>query len=381
MDGEGVSVKLQSRRSLGASSSAACVSTGQVGAGCLALERPIIRLADNAPKFGSCGSGTTGGSGGSRPVVDFTMSTSEQHPTSVSGVNFNQLFKGIDVVIGKGTPAAAGVQLPGAQGSSIQDTTITVGSGYAGVVGGAGAGGSHEMVTVLGGRVGMDYTATLNCPTITGATLLNQTVAAIIYDGLEAASVVGTTIQLAAGAVALKVTSGSGSKWGEVSIVDSTVSAAQGTTAPAAFDTNRSLYLRNVYLKGFDTVCDSAPTTPAFKLNPESGWNLANELSLGRPIPGTAGESCPAGMVMSIFINGKQTTQPWLANISTTGVLAPPRTYGTQHSWDEPSFPSMDMPGVVDVRTMGAVGNGLHDDTAVIQKVRRCLCLVFQLPS
>ena len=100
----------------------------------------------------------------------------------------------------------------------------------------------------------MDYTATLNCPTITGATLLNQTVAAIIYDGLEAASVVGTTIQLAAGAVALKVTSGSGSKWGEVSIVDSTVSAAQGTTAPAAFDTNRSLYLRNVYLKGFDSV-------------------------------------------------------------------------------------------------------------------------------
>ena len=61
----------------------------------LALERPVIRLVDHAPKFGSCGTSTTGGSGGSRPVVDFTMTTNPSHPTSVSGINFNQLFKGI----------------------------------------------------------------------------------------------------------------------------------------------------------------------------------------------------------------------------------------------------------------------------------------------
>ena len=111
-------------------------------------------------------------------MVDFTMDRDEDHPTRVSGINFNQLFKGIDVVIGQGTPAASGVQLPGAQGSSVQDATITVGSGYAGLVGGAGAGGSHAMVTVVGGRVGLDYSVTLNCPTIAGLTLINQTFAA-----------------------------------------------------------------------------------------------------------------------------------------------------------------------------------------------------------
>ena len=158
-----------------------------------ALRRPVIRLADGAVGFQ--GGPGCGGSGGSRPVVDFTMVTSGSHPTQVSGINFDQLFKGIDVVIGTGTPAAAGVQLPGAQGSSVQDVTVTVGSGYAGLVGGAGAGGSHEMVTVIGGRVGLDYSTTLNCPTITGATLINQTVAAIVYDGLEAGSVVGATIR------------------------------------------------------------------------------------------------------------------------------------------------------------------------------------------
>jgi hypothetical protein len=159
-------------------------------------------------------------------VVDFTaINDPEAAKASVSGINFNQLFKGIDVVIGAGNPGASGVQLPGAQGSSVQDATITVGDGWAGISGGSGAGGSHEMVTVIGGQVGLDFSVSLNCPTVTGATLINQTRAAIIYDGLEAASAVGLSVKLAPGssAVALEVTSGPASKWGEFSWIDSTI--------------------------------------------------------------------------------------------------------------------------------------------------------------
>jgi hypothetical protein len=198
-------------------------------------------------------------------------------------VNFNQLFRGIDVVIGTGTPGATGVQLPGAQGSSIQDATITVGSGYAGIEGGAGAGGSHEMVTVIGGKVGMDYTKSLNCPTITGATLIGQTVSAIVYDGLEAASVVGTTIKPAPGALALAVSSGPKSLWGKVSIIDTSIdydsppttatvqtSQARVVTCGAynsPIQSNRSLYLRNVYIRGCkDLVVDPAATAGTIPL-------------------------------------------------------------------------------------------------------------------
>ena len=86
--------------------------------------------------------------------------------------------------------------------------------------------------------------------------------------------------------------------------------------AAVAFDTNRSLYLSNVYFKGFGAVTASAPSTPAFRLNPAT-WNQVEELSLGRPIPGTTGKTCPAGINMSIFQNGRKAAQPWLARLPT----------------------------------------------------------------
>jgi hypothetical protein len=64
------------------------------------------------------------------------------------------------------------------------------------------------MVKVIGGQVGLDFTVSLNCPTVTGAELINQSRAAIIYDGLEAMSAVGLSVRLPAdsSAVALEVT-------------------------------------------------------------------------------------------------------------------------------------------------------------------------------
>jgi hypothetical protein len=54
-------------------------------------------------------------------------------------------------------------------------------------------------------------------------TLLNQSRAAIVYNGLEAASAVGLTVRLTRGsrAVALEVTAGPASQWGEFSMIDS----------------------------------------------------------------------------------------------------------------------------------------------------------------
>ena len=177
--------------------------------------RPVIRLIDNAPGFDDPNL--------IRPVVDITRSNSSDHKPVVDGTNFNQLFRGIDVTIGKGTPYATGVQLPGAQGCSVQDSTITVGSGYSGITGGSGAGGGHAMVTIIGGRVGLDYTVSLNAPGSTGMTLLDQTEAAIVYSGLEAASFTGAYIRPANRKVpALKSTS-AGIHFGQVSMVDSVI--------------------------------------------------------------------------------------------------------------------------------------------------------------
>ena len=340
------------------------------------LVRPRIVLKPHSPSFS-----TPGQPGKSRPVLDFTANNDPESATaSVSGINFNQLFKGIDVTIGEGNPGASGVQLPGAQGSSVQDTTITVGSGFAGISGGSGAGGSHEMVTVIGGQVGLDFTVSLNCPTITGATLLNQTRAAIVYDGLEAASAVGLTVRLAPSSTAsvLEVTSGPQSQWGEFSFVDSIFDmGGSKPTSCAVVRSNRSLYMRNVFVRGCDTlVAGEGSSQPPVKLQSAAGWSQVHEMVAGRPIP-NGGDCKP--LTMSVFKGGKK--MPAVALNASSGVAEPAAAVTMQHDWDEATFPTLDQSGVVSVLSTGAVGDGVTDDTAAIQRALDTPGAVVLLPK
>ena len=47
-------------------------------------------------------------------------------------INYNQIFRGIDIRIMDGNPAANGINMAGAQGTSMQDVTVWAGNGYAG---------------------------------------------------------------------------------------------------------------------------------------------------------------------------------------------------------------------------------------------------------
>ena len=58
--------------------------------------RPVIRLADNAPKFQNISQRL--------PVVDFTNVNISTHPAVVTGISFNQLFKGIDIEVATRSP-------------------------------------------------------------------------------------------------------------------------------------------------------------------------------------------------------------------------------------------------------------------------------------
>jgi hypothetical protein len=105
-----------------------------------------------------------------------------------------QVLQGIDIELGEGNFAACGVYHRAAQGSSVQDVTIHASDAHAGIAGGAGSGGSHIGVTVIGGRYGVNYAEAQPVSTIAGFTLVNQTCAGVLYCGGMAATIVGTSI-------------------------------------------------------------------------------------------------------------------------------------------------------------------------------------------
>ena len=85
-------------------------------------------------------------------------------------------------------------------------------------------------------------------------------------------------------------------------------------------------------------------------------------------------------MSMSVFVDGTALQDPWRVHL-TPGVT-PPATLASQHDWDEATFPTMDMTsGVVDVTTLGAVGDGLHDDTDAIQRALNMAGATVLLPK
>lgn len=113
---------------------------------------------------------------------------------SQPNANCNQIFQGIDIQIGEGNPGAIGIRARGAQMMVVQDVTVYLNGGLVGISGGAGSGGSHYGVTVVGGKYGADLTTAQPGPTLTGITLINQTCSALVYSGLQALTAVGLRI-------------------------------------------------------------------------------------------------------------------------------------------------------------------------------------------
>ena len=139
-------------------------------------------------------------------------------------------------------------------------------------------------------------------------TLLNQSVSAILYDGLEAASFVGARIHPLPGAAVL-TSKTNGSYWGQVSVVDSIIEYAESSVSCVAFDTIHSLYLSNVYISNCANLAPGVPANPF-------GWALAREVAIGVDIP-TPSRSCKSA-AMPAYVNGA-VLQSHLINVSVTG--------------------------------------------------------------
>ena len=279
---------------------------------------------------------------------------------------FSTKFSNIDIELGSGNSGAVGIRMKSAEGSGISDSYINATNGYAGISGGAGSGGSHSNITIIGGRIGMDLKETQPTPALIGITLKNQTEAAILYSGTETLMAVGLDIVSQTAGPAIKSVPVSDQyNFGPMAIIDSKISfdGAEPNTL-AVLASNRANYLNNVYIKGSDKVINNSDGS--YVLCNKNGWIKINEYAYEStpPIGVYKGENIQ--YYHSIYKDGVKYGSS-IINYEIN--KEPPVDLVSQHLWDS-NFPSWNSSSAVNVKSdpYNAKGDGYTDDTIALQK-------------
>ncbi|GAB6167317.1 hypothetical protein JCM19992_33170 [Thermostilla marina] len=286
-------------------------------------------------------------------------------------ISMNQMLIGIDIVIEPGNPGAVGIRHRAAQGSGVQDCTIDARGAFCGLEGGAGSGGSHANVTIIGGRIGLDLRETQPAPTVTGFTLIDQEEAAVVVSSRQSAVLVGTKIVKRTPGPAVATFRPWGAHNGQLCMIDSSIEY-RGTIAPTAVHAEAGVYLRNVYVRGAENLVKQPgkpPLTPPGERKAAEHWCCIREYAGGMPQDTVArswnGKRYEYPSV--VYIDGKRVDRPFVAEIAMD--VVPPGDLQSRHLWSD-EFPHWQQEDVVDVRMppYNAAGDGTTDDWAAIQK-------------
>ena len=283
-------------------------------------------------------------------------------------IGMNQMLVNLDIVIGEGNPGAIALRHQAAEGSAIEDCTIDATHGLTGIQGGIGSGGSSAGVTVIGGRVGLDFTGYLSgtqpTPVITGFTLIGQTEAAIRSTSRQTLVAVGLKIvaDRCAGPL-IQVGKGLPANHGTLTMVDSEIEFSGPALAQAervVVASDRGVYLDNVYVRGATKVLIDPEQKSELPGNPQ-GWLHVRQFAA----TSSPRENQGHAYRYPVYVGGRR-MERWC---DVAPDQAPPAGLQARHLWS-PKFPSFESSGAANVKETPyrALGDGRTDDTAALQR-------------
>ena len=223
-------------------------------------------------------------------------------------------------------------------------------------------------MTVIGGRVGLDFTGYMSgtqpTPVITGFTLSGQTEAAIRSTSRQTLVAVGLKIvaDRCAGPL-IQVGQGLQANHGELTMVDSAIEFSGAALAQAervVVASDRGVYLDNVYVRGATKVMVDPEQKIELAGNPQ-GWLHVRRFAA----PSSPRVNQGHTYRYPVYVDGRQVER--LCEVVPD--VAPPAGLQAQHLW-APQFPSFESPGAANVKDAPyrAKGDGRTDDTAAIQR-------------
>lgn len=297
---------------------------------------------------------------------------------SAGGRDWNQVVRNLRIVLGD-NPGAVGIRHHGAEGSSAQEVTIDAHGGFAGLYHANSSGGYTYGITVEGGRYGIYSPASRGgSPVFVGITLRDQDVAPIAFRHYAPITLVGFNIRHEDGDVVRYITGNEGSysvsntlrplndSGGHIALVDGRIRIT-GQANAVLSNTDRSIYLSNVHVRGALTVVHNEDGTGDLNAPTTADWWHIPEYSASGDLHNTYGQH-------GKLIAGVHTDNTWfngdLIPRSQT-ITLDQRGYGPSDLIEQHLYPSglcnVEGADVVFATNLGASPNDNTDDTDVLR--------------